>query len=154
MGSTMTQMSTNISHSPSSSLRYVFALLVLPFLFHCSPQHTDEPSTESERLSPDANTDTVPERTHISSVGQSCTQQSCPSPLTCEMQVPTGYCTKPCTQSSDCPAKSTCAKIRFKNGLEFVRCVATCVYPTDCREGFYCYHPPKAWKQICMPKLE
>jgi hypothetical protein len=29
----------------------------------------------------------------------------------------------------------------------------TCRQDSDCREQFTCYHPPGAWKLICLPTL-
>lgn len=76
----------------------------------------------------------------------------CQQDLHCESRIPKGYCTKSCLRSTECPPKSACVRIRFSNGTTFLRCLQTCQKTEDCRPAFYCYHPPKAWKQICLPQ--
>lgn len=87
-------------------------------------------------------------------VGALCTSNAqCGSELECEKRIPKGYCTRTCLRSTDCPADSVCVRIRFKEGSQFLRCLRTCKTQADCRPSFHCYHPPKAWKLICLPQL-
>jgi len=114
----------------------------------CSPspsQRTEAGTQETHQPSPEH---TPPKQT----VGRTCeVNTQCQAPQYCETRIPGGYCTKPCQKSVDCPAQSACARIAFATGESFLRCALTCQDNKDCRSGFFCYHPAKAWKQICIP---
>ncbi|MCB9639673.1 MAG: hypothetical protein H6727_12340 [Myxococcales bacterium] len=131
-----------------------------PF-WNCTP-----PLSTSETTQPDVAgdggttpTEPLPERAPLPDrkppkVGTLCsTQEDCATGLTCETQVPQGYCTKFCNHTRECPLYSACARITFEGGFQLQRCIRTCRDERDCREGYVCYGPPNEWDQICVPPI-
>ena len=85
-------------------------------------------------------------------VGHTCNDtKQCNTGLYCELNIEKGYCTKNCQRSTDCPKQSVCARITLNEKQHFLRCIKTCQTNNDCRPAFICYHPSKAWQQICIP---
>lgn len=88
------------------------------------------------------------------SVGSLCDDgHPCQQGLTCETRIPLGYCTRSCLSSVQCPGGSACVRIKFREGPQYYRCLRTCYTNDDCRSQFTCYHPPGAWKLICLPEV-
>lgn len=132
----------------------LFALFV-GSLAHCQPPAMHRPDAAEPPTTPDLHRprpEQPRDEAHLGGVGGTCdSDDSCQSALGCETRIPGGYCTKGCTSSTQCPGKSACVRIKFNDGTAFLRCLRTCFTTDDCRDGFYCYHPPGAWKLICLP---
>ncbi len=75
-------------------------------------------------------------------IGAPCTAASQCAGGRCiiDSNFPGGYCTKDCTDSSDCPGDAKCRQVTFVPGGTFEGCFDACTNAAECRTDYECYN--------------
>jgi hypothetical protein len=85
-------------------------------------------------------------------VGANCGGDStCAKGLTCDLAIPGGYCTKPCTltgQTNECPGGAICDTVEGAR----TECVRICQTTADCNAPLECNGVSKSNIKACKPK--
>lgn len=111
------------------------------FVVSCGSTVTQDPAQDPisiQDAGTDAEIDANAPDANSSIIGKACTtDEECGGvELRCHMSGAGGYCSRICSDSTECPAGSVCAPLPLSRvtGL----CMLSCTNTTDCREGLTC----------------